>query len=98
MKSILIMGANRVLGLGIVNELELLHLAKQHSNVIIPVQIDVNGDKSSYKAKNEAENKLGNSCGLNCLLSNAGVNKNITLNNINEQDMLDTYIQNFIRP
>ncbi|CAF0999569.1 unnamed protein product [Adineta steineri] len=100
MKSILITGANRGIGLGIVKQLvsnsssiefifagyrdankseELLDLAKQHSNIIIPIQI-------------------GNSRGLNCLLNNAGVNKDLKLNDINEQDMLDTYKHNVIGP
>ncbi|CAF0844479.1 unnamed protein product [Adineta steineri] len=77
---------------------ELLDLAKQHSNIIIPIQIDVNDDESCNKAKGEVENKLGNSQGLNCLLNNAGVNKDLKFNDINEQDMLDTYKQNVIGP
>ncbi|CAF2651913.1 unnamed protein product [Rotaria sp. Silwood2] len=51
---------------------ELLDLAKQHSNVIIPIQIDVTDDESVNKAKVEVEKKLGNNQGLNCLINNAG--------------------------
>ncbi|CAF3063166.1 unnamed protein product [Rotaria sp. Silwood2] len=75
---------------------ELLDLAKQHSNVIIPIQIDVTDDESVNKAKVEVEKKLGNNQGLNCLINNAGVSKNFKFNDINEKDMLDTYRHNVI--
>ncbi|CAF5062630.1 unnamed protein product, partial [Rotaria sp. Silwood1] len=52
---------------------ELLDLSKQHSNIIIPIQIDVSDDESVNKAKFEVEKKLGNDRSLNCLINNAGV-------------------------
>ncbi|CAF0976707.1 unnamed protein product [Rotaria sordida] len=75
---------------------ELLDLAKQHSNIIIPIQIDVSNDESVNKAKIEVEKKLGNDRGLNCLINNAGVGKNIKFNDINEKNMFDAYRHNVL--
>ncbi len=60
--------------------------------------VDVSDDESVNKAKAEVEKKLGKNQGLNCLLNNAGVSKGTQLNNINEQDMLDTYKHNVVGP
>ncbi|XP_068267465.1 C-signal-like isoform X2 [Nyctibius grandis] len=118
-RSVLVTGANRGIGLGFVQQLlgmpnppewvfaacrdpkgqraqELQNLASKHPNlVIIPLEIT---DPASIKgAAAKVREKVGGS-GLNLLINNAGITKQIPLDNETLETMTQIYTTNTIGP
>jgi NAD(P)-dependent dehydrogenase (short-subunit alcohol dehydrogenase family) len=76
---------------------ELFDLVKQHTSIIVPIQLDIIDDTSIQKAVEKVEQSL-NGKNLNCLINNAGMTAKLRFSNINEKDMMETYRQNVIGP
>ncbi|XP_075693021.1 C-signal-like [Rhinoderma darwinii] len=75
---------------------ELRNLASKHSNIVL-ISLDATDTDSVKGAVVEVEKHLNRS-GLNLLINNAGVMSRVNLDELNADDMIDTFKTNVVGP